>query len=725
MVAEESSKRKAFRWDAVTLLCLLIFLAVSAEAQMVTGADMPGFAEAFGLTPQQKAQAYEVREVGCSVPANVLWPGDRATYVLRFVNKTDRRIQAQGRVRVIEYRTSVKPGDVWVPYVRKVAEAGAVPVVVNIPPNGSNTVYVTPDLPERYAAWVLVAELDGYGRSFAAATVRVPPADPERVQFPAFALDMPWPHELSTETYRLFQRLGIKGCRHGVGYFPTTAPDFDERMRELADQLRQMQEHNITVMLTVGAGSAPQPLGRGRPWLNDDDTMKEGVKEDLVWLPQYDADFQKWCRIIAGKFGWPKGPVNAMELWNEPWEGVSISGWGADLPRFRELYTRMALGIEQARREDGVDVLIGGACSSTNTRDKLFCDGKDTFLKWLDFVSIHYQPMAADPILEPAWRTRKHKYGPVRVWDTESWVANSEDRVAAVIASMRSQGQERTAGIYGGNVYHMDNRVEDGKSVSVVQVWAPAVAVAAMQKLLGQRTFREILFKNGLPWVFVFDGLSKGQNGKPDPDDSTVVVVGDLRGVYQGDRLLFRSVYGLSNLKRIEDVRRRLSALPPNARQEQRESLEAQLRAAEVMTDGQMTIADPNGEFVLYDFYGNPARASGGKFKVPLNSMGYFLRTTGAKGSFSRLLKAIRSARVEGYEPLDVVVWDMTRRVEDRPAVRLRLTNVLNRPVSGMLSVSLRGLKLARAAQRLSFRPHETKDVTLRVVGGRAVASNT
>ena len=119
-----------------------------------------------------------------------------------------------------------------------------------------------------------------------------------------------------------------------------------------------------------------------------------------------------------------------MELWNEPWEGVSISGWGADIPRFREIYTVMAQAVIEARKEAGVKVLIGGACSSTNTRDKLFCDGTDTFLPWLDFVSIHYQPLAADPVLEPKWMNRTGEYGRVKVWDTESWVANSDDRVA-------------------------------------------------------------------------------------------------------------------------------------------------------------------------------------------------------------------------------------------------------------------------------------------------------
>ena len=205
--------------------------------------------------------------------------------------------------------------------------------------------------------------------------------------------------------------------------------------------------------------------------------------------------------------GWPKGPINAVELWNEPWEGVSISGWGADCLRYREIYQVMAEAVLEARQEAGVKVLIGGACSSANTRDKLFCDGTDTFLPWLDFVSIHYQPLAADPVLEPKWMNRQGEYGRVKVWDTESWVANSDDRVAAVIASMRAMGQDRTAGIYAGNVFTSQKPRINGQEYAVAQVWAAGAAVAACQKFIGQRAFKEILFKNGLPWVFVFDGL--------------------------------------------------------------------------------------------------------------------------------------------------------------------------------------------------------------------------
>ena len=49
-------------------------------------------------------------------------------------------------------------------------------------------------------------------------------------------------------------------------------------------------------------------------------------------MPANDPDFQAWAQMQPpNKYGWPNGPVNAMELWNEPWEGISISGWGADM----------------------------------------------------------------------------------------------------------------------------------------------------------------------------------------------------------------------------------------------------------------------------------------------------------------------------------------------------------------------------------------------------------
>ena len=56
-----------------------------------------------------------------------------------------------------------------------------------------------------------------------------------------------------------------------------------------------------------------------------------------------------------------------------------------------------------------------------------------------------------------------------------------------------------------------------------------AAAVGAVQHFVGERRFREMVFKNGLPWVMAFDGLPK--DGQPNPDDGTVVVYGDDAGL--------------------------------------------------------------------------------------------------------------------------------------------------------------------------------------------------
>jgi hypothetical protein len=285
---------------------------------------------------------------------------------------------------------------------------------------------------------------------------------------------------------------------------------------------------------------------------------------------------------------------------------------------------------------------------------------------------------------------RRGEYGRVRIWDTESWVANSDDRVAGVIASMRAMGQDRTAGIYAGNVFTSQKPRFGGKEYAVAQVWAPGAAVAACQKFIGQRAFKEILFKNGLPWVFVFDGLPRrmqgGRAGPPDPDDGTVVIVGDLGASYDRNLTLFRSV-----------------GLGPEAR---------------------MELSNGGGQFVLYDFYANPVPSRGGAIRVPLNELGYFLRSDGRPGSFKRLLAAIAAARIAGLEPVEVQARDLTAPVSAKPKLRLRITNVLNRPVRGELSVHVDGLTLEPARQSVRLAGHESREVSVTVTGGAPAPDN-
>ena len=61
----------------------------------------------------------------------------------------------------------------------------------------------------------------------------------------------------------------------------------------------------------------------------------------------------------------------AIEKLETKWEGTSISGWQADMIRYKEIYTKMAEAVIEAREKD-IDVLVGGGDSNSNALDKFF-----------------------------------------------------------------------------------------------------------------------------------------------------------------------------------------------------------------------------------------------------------------------------------------------------------------------------------------------------------------
>ncbi|MFZ4508629.1 MAG: PA14 domain-containing protein [Fimbriimonas sp.] len=661
----------------VLALIGLLATCASSPAQMVSGGAMTDFAKVFGLQSAEKVQGLEVIPLEFDQLTNIVWPGETIKLTLLLRNRQAESRSLAGRVRVIQYRTSVPPEDIWVPKVFKVAEGQSAEIRFNLAGNASTKITIQPKIGDQYGTYGIVLDFGKEGRAWAGTVSRVLRPEPGRVWNPAYAIDMPWPFERSPAVGRTFLKLGVKGCRMEASYSPTTNPNFEESLSEMKTHLKWAHENNVSVMLTLGAGSAPMPLGRGRPWLKDDGTMIEGVKEDLAWLPSYDADFRKYVRLICERYGWPKGPINAVELWNEPWEGVSISGWGADLPRYRELYKQMGLGVMDARKA-GAKVMIGGASSSSNTIDKLFPDGSTEFLDMLDFVSIHYQGVGAIPSLVPMWINRKGPYGMVQSWDTESWVANSEDRVPGVVASMLSFGQQRAMGTYAGNTYEATSHDFEGKNYRGVQLWSLSPAVAAVARFIGQRPFRELVFRPGLPWVYHFAAASK-------PDDGTIVVLGDMGVIYpRGDQWFRTSQAALSNGK------------------------------------GQLSIP-ASSEFYLFDALGNRLPARNGLLTVPLNSNGYYLRTNGAKGSFARLVRQVRSARIVGYPPVEIVAHDLLAPI-GAGNVRITLTNLLNRPIAGVLKSNLSGKGLA--ATRVQLPPHSSKTVSLATTGVARKESN-
>jgi hypothetical protein len=419
--------------------------------------------------------------------------------------------------------------------------------------------------------------------------------------------------------------------------------------------------------------------------------------------------------------------VTGVMLWNEPWEGSSISGWQADMPRYRDIYRMMAEAVHEAEAQFGVQVLVGGCDSSSNTWDKLFPDGSDEFLKFLDFCSIHYQGLHS-PAHFKMWRERTLREGRVLILDTESWVANTDDRFAGVVAANRAAGYDRAMAVNAGyvvnvlshrRVHQQDVWTEQGRvrQVAPLRAYPMAASVAANQHFVGERRFREVLFDRGLPWGFVFDGLDDR------PGDGTVVVLGDLDALFQPGCALWASTAdqheARARLTRLEDLR---TATDP-ARQGK---LIDGLRTRGPYRDAALVLSAPaDAPYGMFDFTGNPiAPTPEGTIVVPLDHRGFYLRAKdGRQESFEALLQALHEARTVGLEPVHVVARDLLHRVEDGATLRLELTSHHNQAIEGRLHVAVEGLKV-EAPERVRLAPRET--VRLEIpVRGPACPDNT
>ncbi|MCS2957781.1 hypothetical protein NXX53_12830 [Bacteroides salyersiae] len=106
--------------------------------------------------------------------------------------------------------------------------------------------------------------------------------------------------------------------------------------------------------------------------------------------------------------------------------------------------------------------------------------------------------------------------------------------------------------------------------------------MGAVQALIGEREFKELLFKKGLPWIMVFDGYDNN------PDDGTVVVTGDLGEAFGADNILYRNVRSQKEIKEKMALWEQLKSLPESAAG--RDEIQKQIFAYRAMEDGKLTL---------------------------------------------------------------------------------------------------------------------------------------
>ena len=78
--------------------------------------------------------------------------------------------------------------------------------------------------------------------------------------------------------------------------------------------------------------------------------------------------------------------------------------------------------------------------------------------------------------LDKRYRNRENPEGPTQIWDTESWIANTDDRVGLAVAAFHSMGEVRAMGVYAGNVYSPENVHVGKENKTIVQAWSTAAS---------------------------------------------------------------------------------------------------------------------------------------------------------------------------------------------------------------------------------------------------------
>ena len=522
-----------------------------------------------------------------SAPANVLHPGEQPTLTIQLSNLSDKEISGEAVLRLVRYELFTIPGeDMFHIAPRKLAAAGDTPIQVKIPAKGWQNVELKPTVPDTFGGYGLTLVMPGKATLFFGGLVRsLVPDVPKDPRFRRLAIDL--------EDAETMVRLGAAPNRVGVSPISFDGEDasYEGEYQRVSKILADLHAHKLPATIEFGHGVPGEgkihaigrarhhlaqktkagelrPYGSLEPEESDGKAYETNNYFDIVWMPSYDPVAKKNIKRLLKEFAWPKGPIIAVDLWNEPWNGASISGWMSDDLRYREIFTVMAEAVEEVRKEDKAEVWILSCDSSSNSFDKMFPGDDQDMLKWNDISSIHYQN--TEPVTTvKAWLDRKNPDGtpnPTRIWDTESWVANSDGRIASVMPSNYAMGIERAVGIWsnwGRSVLTMVNEptintAGGEQRIHIANSWSVAAAVGALQHFIGNRVFERILWQ-GLPFAYQFSGYADK------PDEGCIVVIGDTEAVFGYGRVPFFTVKSNAEIAAKSELHAKLEKMAPGS----------------------------------------------------------------------------------------------------------------------------------------------------------------
>ena len=522
-------------------------------------------------------------------------------------------------------------------------------------------------VPERYGCYVVTVAPDGHNPQFLCTLLRA-----HRIA-PGFNTAAPILNEAALITQgtrnnptlllrgaQTAARLGIKILRFEAHWSNVEQKRGVYNWSSLDPMMHAMAKAGVRTMWTVD--DAPfwtMPFGQPTPACIP-------TKADWSCEPQYLPLFEKWLNAACRRY-WDhgRGALWVLENWNEPWNGISISGWESDIPHYRAIMKVIAR-VAHAQKPP---METAAACWIGNT-ENMFLTGRHPAqqIKMVDISTDHYvQPdFSYGPMVARYW----HKQS----MDTETWVACNEMMLPQVMTQFMACGQEHVNPCFPDFIYFSD----PGSPTSYTMPTPVALACNTFSYFMTGKPFQRLLFMHHLPFAFQFG---------TDPH-AVVVLLGRLFTPF-GNSL--RSVlWWQFNLTH----------------------------------GGTMRFNNADGAIHVYNLDGNRVFMHQNTVTLPVTTLAYYL--TCPKGGVKLIRRRLAAATYQNVRPVEIIAHDFTQMV-NTPGLTLHTTlhNLLPQTITGILTITPPvGLKLATDRLPVTLTAGQSLDVAMAVVHARVAPTN-
>lgn len=284
-------------------------------------------------------------------------------------------------------------------------------------------------------------------------------------------------------------RMGVKWCRNGIGWDQqeATKGTYDW---SVGDQILNVMQKNEMYVLWLTIGSPD--------WARDGVTYPVRTTWNAPDNAIPDDHLADWQNYWAAFMQHYKGSViKAINVWNEPWEGGGISGWGGTALTYRKMITGVWNGVKSV----DPTMPVGGDDSDDNINDTLLPD--PNWPKFFDLATQH------------GYGTQGYymqKLLPFPVWNTESWYWAQTFQIVHETMFTLAGGRAKVNNVVLGNFFSNAGVAGGYYAYDPKSQFSPmpsAITYSTMTHFLEDTKYVGEPHPARVPHVFLFSGQNK------------------------------------------------------------------------------------------------------------------------------------------------------------------------------------------------------------------------